>query len=86
MGALQNYCGFGHGFPGWRTYWKYGNAFAYMCDYWGGQLCYASGDATANNLLTNNCGSYQTGWYLNNNGKTYGYDYSSDGTYHFCGA
>ncbi|KAK4211850.1 hypothetical protein QBC37DRAFT_466823 [Rhypophila decipiens] len=62
---------------------KIGSSYAFMCDYKGGQLCYASEDAQANERLTANCGRYKAGWYHDNQ-KTYGYDYSWDGWVRVC--
>ncbi|KAM7217248.1 hypothetical protein V8F06_007305 [Rhypophila decipiens] len=84
VNALKNYCGGGTGFPYSKTYWRQGNTFAYMCDYPGGQLCYSSHATHAFASITRTCGSYHTGWY-HDNGKTYGYDYTTDGNIGFCG-
>ncbi|KAM7185621.1 hypothetical protein V8F33_012299 [Rhypophila sp. PSN 637] len=84
VNQLKNYCGGGTGFPWPKTYWRQGNTFAYMCDYWGGQLCYSGHATHAFASITRTCGSYRTGWY-HDSGKTYGYDYSTDGNIGFCG-
>ncbi|KAM7193322.1 hypothetical protein V8F33_007865 [Rhypophila sp. PSN 637] len=83
VGRLQAYYGGGRTSPSAKTSVKIGSSYAFMCDYKGGQLCYASEDAHANERLTANCGRYKAGWYHGNQ-KTYGYDYSWNGWVRVC--